>query len=265
MMRRAMHGFVDLHSHVLPGIDDGPPDLPGALEMARAAAGAGTAVLAATPHLRADFPGVDVTEIAARCAALQAEIDGAGIPLRLVPGAEASLVWAIEASEDDLRRASYGGTGHDLLVETPSDVSMIEQLLYQVHLRGLRVTLAHPERSAAFRREPARLERLVEQGVLLEVNADALLARKRSSIRDLAERLCRDGLAHVLASDGHRARDRRPVTVLAAGAEALESLVGADRAHWMCVDAPAAILAGRPLPAAPEPAPPRSGFWRRRR
>jgi tyrosine-protein phosphatase YwqE len=88
----------------------------------------------------------------------------------------------------------------------------------------------------------------VRQGVLLEVDADALLLPRRGSpVRRLAERLCRDGLAHVLASDGHRAASWRPVTNLAAGVEALARLVGQARADWMARDAPTAIINGSEL------------------
>ncbi len=219
----------------------------GTLEMARSAVEAGITRLAATPHLRSDFPGVDVGQIAEQVAEVQRELDAAGIALRVTSGSEASLLWALEASEEELRLASYGQRGRDLLVETPEDVSMIEQLLYAIRVRGPRLTLAHPERSAVLRQDPARLERLVEQGVLLQVNAETLLAPPRSAGRRIAERLCRDGLAHVVASDGHRGRDWRSIDRLSPAVDALSKLVGSERARWMTVEAPSAVLDGTPL------------------
>lgn len=247
-----VEGLVDIHAHLLPGIDDGPEDLAGSLEMARSAVASGISRIAATPHLRSDFPGVDVRQIGERAAALQRELHGAGIDLRVTAGAEVSLLWALDASDEELRMASFGQLGHDLLVETPDDVSMIEQLLYQVRLHGYRITLAHPERSSVFRQAPDKLVRLVEQGVLLQVNADALLAPPRSSVRKLAERLCLGGNAHVIASDGHRGHAWRPVDRLPKAVETLKRLVGPERAQWMTATAPAAVLSGQPLPAAPE-------------
>ena len=259
-----MSGFVDIHSHVLPGIDDGPADLAGSLAMGAAAVESGTAVLAATPHLRSDFPAVEVAQIATGCARLQSELDARGVGLRVVAGAETSLVWALDASEEDLRLATYGQRGTDLLIETPAEVSMLEQLLYQVRLRGPRVILAHPERSPTFKREPDRLARLAAQGILLQVNADILTAPRGSTTRRLAERICQDGLAHVIASDGHRATDWRPVGALAAGVAPLAALVGPARARWMSVDVPAAIIAGTALPPDPGVEAPRRGLFRRR-
>lgn len=260
-----MDGFVDIHSHLLPGIDDGPENLEASLEMARAAAESGTGTLVSTPHLRSDFPAVHVQEIAERCRAVAEAVRAAGITLEIVPGAETSLAWALEAGDDALTAATYGGRGTDLLIETPDDVSMIEQLLFQVRVRGVRVTLAHPERSPTFQRDPAALERLAGQQVLLQVNASALLAKPGSPHRRLAEHLCRTGLASALASDGHRAQDWRPVSALAPGVEALASLVGEARADWMARAAPGAIVAGMTLPEPPEIQAGSRSLWRRLR
>jgi protein-tyrosine phosphatase len=246
-------GYVDLHAHVLPGIDDGPPDADGALAMLRAAAAAGTGMLAVTPHLRSDFPNVHVSELTRRCQDLREASEMAGIDIQIVPGAEVSLVWALEATDEQLALATYDQQGTDLLIETPTfNVVGLERLLYRLRAKGLRVTLAHPERSVEFRRDPWRLVDLVRQGVLVQVNAETLLAGpRRSDTHRLGRHLCAEGLAHAVASDGHRAKSWRPVTSLAEAASAAETLVGPDRARWLTQAAPAAIIAGAELPEAP--------------
>jgi protein-tyrosine phosphatase len=176
-----MGQLVDIHSHVLPEIDEGPPSLEGALEMARAAARSGVGVLAATPHLRSDFPEVNVREIAGRTAALQSALDTFELGLKLVSGAEVSIVWALNASDEELALATYGGRGTDLLVETPDDVTMLGQMLYRLRTRVRRLTLAHPERSPAFQAEPERLSALSDQGVLLQVNAGGIARSSQES------------------------------------------------------------------------------------
>jgi protein-tyrosine phosphatase len=170
-----------------------------------------------------------------------------------VPGAEVSLIWAFEASDEELTLASYGQRGSDLLVETPSmGTAVFDMMLCRLRERGFRIVLAHVERVPEFQRDPERLEALAEQGVLLQVNADAVLARPRGSPdARLGRRLCADGLIHVVASDGHGASEWRPITRLAEGAEAAASLVGPERARWMTEGSPAAILDGRELPEAP--------------
>ena len=247
-------GYVDLHAHVLPGIDDGPSDAEGALAMVRAATAAGTGTLAATPHLRSDFPGVQVDELKRRCRALRDAAAQEGIEIRIVSGAEVSLVWALEASDDQLALATYDQRGTDLLIETPTfNVAGLESLLYQLRTKGLRVTLAHPERNAEFQRDPSRLIDLTRQGVLLQVNAESLLGDARRSDADrLGRYLCAEGLVHALASDGHRGATWRPVGCLAAAMPAAVALVGPERAHWMTQTSPAAVIAGAELPAPPQ-------------
>ena len=246
----AVTSLVDIHSHLLPGIDDGPDDLEGSLDMARTAAAAGVKMMAATPHLRADFPGVDLEALPDQCEALRRSVRDAGIALKVVGGAEASVMWALEASDEQLKLASYGQRGKDLLIETPNDVSMVENILFAIRSKGFRITLAHPERQPVFQEDPSRLERLGEQGVLLQINATALLHRRRPYGR-LAEHLVRSGLVHAVSSDGHRASQWRAVTELADGLEVLSEMVGPHRARWLCSSAPAAILTGVALPPAP--------------
>lgn len=247
-------GHVDLHAHALPGIDDGPSDPEGAISMLRAAAAAGIGTLAVTPHLRSDFPNVHVDELDRRCRALREASMREGIEIQIVCGAEVSLVWALEASDEALTLATYGQRGTDLLIETPTfDVVGLESRLNQLRAKGLRVTLAHPERNVEFQRAPSRLAELVQDGVLVQVNAETLLgAGRRSDADRLGRYLCSEGLAHALASDGHRAAGWRPVTSLAKAAPIAAELVGPDRAHWMTHAAPEAIIAGAPLPDAPE-------------
>ncbi len=262
-------GYVDIHAHVLPGVDDGPPDLDAAIEMARTATEAGTAVLAATPHLSADFPAVRVDELAARCEELRGALTDAGIILRLVLGAEVSLVWALEATDDELALATYGQRGTDVLIETPRrSIAGLGRLLYSLSSRGVRITLAHPEQNPDFQRNPAMLEELVGEGVLLQVNAESLLGpSRRSPASRLGRELCQRGIAHAIASDGHRAASWRPVGRLAEAARAAESLVGREQAGWMLAAAPAAIVAGveppeRPLlPATRRRTPRLPRFW----
>lgn len=257
--------MIDLHSHVLPGIDDGPPDADGSLAMVAACEADGTRTLAATPHLRQDFPDVKLGEIASRCVALNHRLP-ADTEVTVVPGGEVDLIWAQAAGLADLRLASYWQRGTDLLVETPYGAlpSAFEELLFKISLQGFRILLAHPERNSTFQRDPPRLAALVSRGVLLQLTAASLASQdRRSRSRRLALALVEDGLAHVIASDGHSAGAMR--APLSAGVEAA-SQVSPARAEWMVTDAPAAVLAGEPLPAPPiERSAPLRGLLRRLR
>jgi protein-tyrosine phosphatase len=258
-----MSGYVDIHAHILPGIDDGPESVQDAIAMAQAAIDAGTTTLASTPHLRSDFPDVHVRELADRCNAVRERVAGHGLALDIVCAAEASLIWALDADDEEIKLASYGQRGTDLLIETPTSNTIgLERMLYELRVRGFRITLAHPERTRAFQSDPSPLHGLVDEGILLQVNADSLLGdERRSATCRLGADLCRAGLVHAVASDGHRAESWRPVSRLAAAAAAAAELVGPDRARWMMTDAPAAVVSGAELP--PPPAVVSRSRWKR--
>lgn len=244
--------MIDLHCHVVPGIDDGPPDEPEALAVAAGMAADGVRVAAATPHLRPDHPRVIPTEVAQRTSALQSRLDEEGIGLQLVAAGEVDLIWGVEADDQDLRSVSYAQRGTDLLVETPYGPlpSTFEEMLFSLSLRGYRVLLAHPERNPTFQADPERLATVAARGVLLQVTAASLLRPKRSGSGRLARHLVQEGTAHVLSSDVHHPAPRDRAS-LDAGRAAVAELAGADRAAWMTEGAPAAVLAGEPLPAPP--------------
>ena len=247
--------MIDLHSHVLPGLDDGPADDASSIALAREVAEAGVKVIAATPHLRSDFPDVRVEEIAARAQRLQQQLGELGVALDVVAAGEVDVLWAQRASDEMLRAASYGGRGTDLLVETPYGPvpEMFEDLLFRIQVRGFRVLLAHPERNDSFQRDPARLERIVERGVLVQLTASSVVGSSRA--RKLSQRLIESGAAHVIGGDLHRPGGRRTFVGVAADA-------AGERGRWMVTEAPAAILEGRPLPPMPEAAARKRGWFR---
>jgi protein-tyrosine phosphatase len=253
--------MIDLHAHVLPGIDDGAADLDTSRAMLEVAAEDGTRVIAATPHFRDDHPLVRPEEIAASCREVEQAAAGTGV--ELVPGGEVDIAWSLAATPDELRLASYGGRGTDLLVETPYGElpGTFEELLFRLRALGFRILLAHPELSPSFQSDPARLAELVRAGTLLQVTARSLTKEGKSGSRRLAERLVTEGLAHVLASDAHSPGPWRP-PVLSAGVAAVEALAP-GRGAWMAEAVPAAILAGEPLPAGPPLPRPGRGPFRR--
>jgi protein-tyrosine phosphatase len=255
--------MIDLHSHVLPGLDDGPAELEQSIEFVRAAAAQGTTVLAATPHLRSDFPDLSVEGLAQACADLNDSIP-AGIDLRVAPGAEVDIHWAQRASDEQLRLASFEQRGTDLLVETPYGLlpDNFEDLLFKITVRGFRILLAHPERNPSFHRDPSRLRDIAGRGVLMQLTLPSVLARDRGSrARKLAFQLVRDGLAHNLASDSHSPSPQFRPPDLRKAVEAFAEFAPAY-AEWMVTDAPAAVLEGQPLPRPPRVQPPRRGIRR---
>lgn len=254
--------MIDLHCHILPGIDDGPEHVEASLAMARAQVEAGVTTVVATPHVSWNY-GNSAGTIRPATVTLQAAIDAAGIPLRVLPGAEVALTRAADLSAEQLAELRLGD-GPWLLLEPPMAVDSpgIEGMIGMVQSRGSRILLAHPERCAAFHRDPDLLARLVRSGCRGQVTAGALTGTFGRTVQSLARRFVDEGLIHVVASDAHDA-DYRPPGLRAAISDAGY----APLADWLTADVPGAMLENRPLPPRPAFAPERSRWprWRRLR
>lgn len=255
--------MIDLHCHILPGIDDGPATLEDAIELARDAAAAGSGVVVATPHVNRRFAN-DADKIATAVAELNSRVAAEGIELEVRAGAEIAISRAIELEPEELRRLTLGG-GPWLLLEPPftPQASGVDILLRDMQQRGHRIVLAHPERCPAFQRDPRMLRSLVGEGVLTSITAGSLSGRFGREVRRFAMRLVAEGIVHNVASDAHD-RDARPPSI---AAELAQSGLGAF-ADWWTRDVPEAILSGgeiprRPPVPLPEPTQPRRWRWPR--
>lgn len=254
--------LIDLHCHILPGIDDGPDDLRSSLELARVLSDEGVRTVAATPHLRDDYPEVHPTELRARCDQLRQALADADINLSVVPGGEVDLLWALTAPDDDLALVSYGQNGSWLLIETPNGPlpTTFEQSLAELRGRGYRVLLAHPERNEDLQANPERAVELTRDGVAMQITVSVLSrSGRQSKSARLAHSLLERGAVHAISSDAHGATGHRR----APGWKALKTAgISTDQIHWMVQEVPAAILSGSPLlpSRAPSTAPARRGF-----
>ena len=246
--------MIDLHSHILPGLDDGARSLDESVAIAEAAVAAIAVMPSATPHVRGDYPTTPEA-MEERLAAVRAALAERAIPLELVGGGEIAVDQLGALSPEALRRLTLGGGGRYLLVEVPYAGWPLDlrDRLFELQVGGVTPILAHPERSAELRAAPERLRELVEAGAFVQVTAASLEGRAGSRVRAAAAAFVRDGLAHLIASDAH-APDVRGV-----GMSAAARAVDDERlAAWLTEEVPAAILKGE----APPP-PPAAGARRR--
>jgi len=258
-----MPGVIDLHSHILPGLDDGPATMEGSLELARAAVAAGTVTILATPHVNGDY-GLSPDRIDAALVDVHTALAEAEISLEVLGGGEIAIWRLVDLDDATLGRLALGA-GPYLLVESPFSpvVGDFEPMVLDLQARGHRVLLAHPERCPAFQRDRARLDRLIDAGVLAQVTAGSMTGAFGSTVRRFTTGLLRDGLAHAVASDAHDHIQRPPG--LTGGFAVLEpELPGLDaQREWMTELLPSAILSGEPPPERP-PLPREAGGLRRR-
>ena len=247
--------MIDLHSHVLFGLDDGAADLRESIAICKAAAADGITVLAATPHVRDDYPTTP-EQMEERLAAVRAAVDF----IRLVPGGELDLM-ELDRPADELRRFALAGNPSYLLVEMPYRGWPLDlgERLFRLAAGGVTPVLAHPERNDEVQRQPERLAQLIGSGVLVQVTAASVEGRMGRRAQACARALLDDGLVHLLASDGHT-----PEVRAIGMSGAVRALGDDDLAHWLTVGVPGAIVDGAELPPRPERRPrPRRSFFRR--
>jgi len=258
----AGYGMIDLHTHVLPALDDGARNLAESVEIAAMAGRAGVRTIVATPHIRYDYP-FEPAEIDARAADLNRELAAVGVPVDVVPGAEIAQTEIARLSDADLRQLSLGRSGRYLLLETPyrsPGAGALESFVRGLASRGFRVVLAHPERNVRLL-EPAQLDRLIALGALLQLTAGSLTGDFGGGARDRAVDLLRQGRAHVLGSDSHRA-DVRPLALATVAGSILPTLVTEEECRAILVERPQAILAGAEI-ELPPPTPVRRSLRKR--
>lgn len=242
-------GFVDIHSHPIPGVDDGPREWEVSLAMLRRAAEAGTRVMVATPHGDSRGKWSSVEALREGCARLVDEARRQGLPLQLLLGMEAPLDLDLGARLESGAALSLNGTSA-VLVEFPHTQLPLywEEALFQLQLKGKRPIIAHPERQLQVQGSPDILRGPVDRGVLVQVTAASLAGRMGPTPRKVAEKLLKGNLAHILASDAHAPEGPRGPGMLEGYAVAVH-LVGEERAREMTSTLPLSLLGqGAPGP-----------------
>ncbi|MBS3902005.1 MAG: hypothetical protein KGZ54_08320 [Dethiobacter sp.] len=257
--------MIDLHAHILPGVDDGPATWAAAIELCRQLVSQGVTGVVATPHFHpGGYP--DTGHVLELAAELSDKLRSAGLPLTVYPGAEAYLVPELPQLVAAQAVLTLNNAGRYLLVELPLEEipSCTENVIFSLMLDGITPILAHPERNARLRDKPEILITLVERGALVQVNAGSLVGEFGTRVQKFATDLVRQGMAHFLGSDAHCLRKRPPLWPVVM--PQLEKLAGQEAVLALTINNPAALLAGtedftsyeHPFPLVQE-----SNFWRR--
>lgn len=252
--------MIDLHCHILPGVDDGPSRVEDSVDMARVAVQDGVRTIVATPHGAQWVYTGNAIETEHRVEALKWELSRQALELDLVHGLEVYLSHETASLHSEGRVFGLNG-GRYLLIEFPVNVvpPFTEQVLFELQLRQVVPVIAHPERNQEIAARPKLLRRLVSRGMLAQVTAGSLTGYFGSATRRTAEAMLQDGLVHIIASDAHSANGRSPS--LSGAVRRASELIGDEAARAMVTGTPAAILRDEAVVVPePRPAPRRSWF-----
>jgi len=238
---------IDLHSHILPGIDDGSQSLEESLAMCRLAVADGISTMVATPHYSPFGCSWNAEALISGVRQLQNALHENDLKLTILPGAELPVFPELGKHVSAVNSCLTINNSTYFLVEfRPNSVSAhAEQFLVNLLDNGLTPIIAHPERCNWFTQQTAFLTRMVNQGVLLQLTAGSIMGRFGVPVRDFSLRLLRQGLIHIIASDTHDSSDRPPL--LSEAVSLAADLIGYEKAAAMVTTTPAAIISNQPL------------------
>jgi len=253
--------LIDIHCHILPGVDDGAHSLKESLVMARMAFRDGIHTIVATPHTLDGIHINPVQEVASRVASLQHVLLQNRIHLRLCVGADVHLCPRILERIRTGEAATINDARKYLLLELPSQTipSGVKDEIFNLKLNGITPIISHPERNPVIHKDVAILYELVSMGALCQVTAMSITGEFGGMVKECAELLLRHRLVHVIATDAHSS-DRRPPVLSDAVEIAAEILGSYEDARHMVTDVPASILSGDVFDV-PEPMRIKRGTW----
>ena len=244
--------MIDIHCHILPGIDDGPATLEESVAMCRIAAADGITALVATPHFRPGTYDISGSRVVEKVEQLQRAVEGAGITIRILPGADVTVTPELPGHLSSIESLTINRTGRYFLAELPHDTvpRRWDDFLLSIKNSGIVPILTHPERNPWFLAHADALYGYVRAGGMVQITAMSLTDHRYEAVRRYSLFLLKNNLAHIIASDAHSPVERRPI--LSEALAAAQQAVGEHRARQFVLDNPQAVIEGRPL-RVPEP------------
>jgi len=240
--------LIDLHCHILHGVDDGPQSLEESLSMARAAVSDGIHSVVATPHTLNGIYLNRVEEVISKVATLQNVLLENHIELKVYAGANVHLCPRLLERIESGDACTIDNRRKYLLLEFPTQVipEALRDEVFWLKLNGITPIITHSERNTVIQHNLDFLHDLVSMGALIQVTAMSITGNFGGVVMQCAESLLRYRLVHVIASDAHSA-DRRPPILSHAVYAAAEILGSYEEAYSMVNDLPASILSGEVL------------------
>lgn len=240
--------LIDIHCHILPGVDDGAKNIEESIAMAELAYKDGVRVIVATPHVRTGVFVNHKQDIHTMVKILNDGLTKKGIDVIVLPGAEYQLEPDLPQRLADGKLMTLNDSGLYLLIELPTDITpvYVPKILFELQLQGIIPIIAHPERNTTFIRHPEQLVSYAERGMLAQVTSSSITGFFGKSIQRAAWRAIEYGKGIILASDGHSATIRTPLLLQAF--YQIEAVYGREYALTLAYDNPNRVINGESMP-----------------
>ena len=239
--------MIDIHNHLLPGLDDGSPDMETSLAMARIAVADGITHVVCTPHANHRYP-YDPFRVEDLITTLRARLAKAGIPLQLARGADFHLTYEnIQEALADPAHFSIAGRGY-LMTEVPDfgAFSSFDETYYELRLAGMTPVLTHPERNPTLQENQTKLYDWLQLGVLVQVTANSVLGDMGKKAQRMALNLLEKKQVHFIATDAHNTSSRPPK--MRQTYDLIARRFGSGYADTLCKSNPMCAFQGTPIP-----------------
>lgn len=244
--------MIDLHCHILPGLDDGPDDLREAMRMCDMAAADGIETIVATPHNLNGLYGNDREKIMDAVSSFREIASKNGLRLDILPGADTHMAAELYDEIEKGNITTINDRGKFLLLEPPQFITpeIMKEQIFRLRLGGLTPVITHPERIEALTGDFDALYEMIEAGALMQITAGSLTGNFGGDIKECALRMLRLNAVHVIASDAHNTSARPPV--LSKARRLTADTVGEREADKLFLHNPRAIIEGiRPETSEP--------------
>jgi protein-tyrosine phosphatase len=253
--------LIDLHMHLLSGLDDGADDRTQALQMCRLSAADRVTTIVGTAHMFDGVFDVERIQLLRSIADLRDDLDAAGLPVRIQPAGETHIVPDLAERHVAGETVTVADAGRYLLVELPRDIIPpgAHQVLLEVQTEGVTPIITHPERNREIQRFPDLMRDFVEAGMLSQITAGSITGHFGDAAAECAGQLLTRNLAHVVASDAHSPLHRAPG--LSKARRLAAEMVGTQRVDQMFLHWPHDILAARPIQPPQPREPERKKAW----
>lgn len=239
--------MIDTHSHILPGLDDGAKSMEETLGIVRQLHEAGFETVFATPHVMEGNGYISPAEILDAAEQVREGVNGLGIPVEILPGAENYIFPDMAKWAHDGRLLTMGNTGKYILIELPmlEIPSYTEQVFFELQVNGITPVLAHPERYRRLSENPERLIGWLKKGILMQLDLRSLSGKYGPKSKRLAERMLQSDLIHLIGSDAHsvsQSKSSYPAELLI-----VKKFIGEGRFQEVTLTNPHCIAVGKSM------------------